>query len=117
MSKGSATGPRWTRWPSGAAGILTFCLYVADAINKAKEFADNVGNIDRLRSENSELNRLNQSMPQEFKFVKESLAKAEQALETEKQNKIDALRELQGQLDKRQDESTTIDSQLPSKFN
>ena len=76
-----------------------------------------MGNIDRLRDENIELNKLNQSMSQELKSVKESPVKAEQALETEKQNKIDALRELQGQLDKRQDESTAIDSQLRSKFN
>ena len=90
-------------------------MSVADAINKAKEFADNMGNIDRLHNENIELNKLNQSMSQELKSVKESLAKAEQALETEKQNKIDALREVQDRLDKRLDESVAIDSQLLSK--
>ena len=51
-----------------------------------------MGNIDRLRDENIELNKLNQSMSQELKSVKENLVKAEQALEAEKQNKIDALR-------------------------
>ena len=74
-----------------------------------------MGNIDRLRSENIELNKLNQSMSQELKSVKESLAKAEHALETEKQNKIDALHEVQDRLDKRLDESVAIDSQLLSK--
>ena len=63
----------------------------------------------------SELNKLNQSMSQELKSVKESLAKAEQALETEKQNKIDALREVQDRLDKQLDESKANDSQLLSK--
>ena len=90
-------------------------MSVADAIIKAKEFADNVGNIDRLRNENIELNKLNQSMSAELQMVKESLAKAEQALETEKRNKIDALREVQDRLDKRLDESEAIDSQLLSK--
>ena len=90
-------------------------MSAADAINKAKEFAENVGSIGRLRNENIELNKLNQSMSAELKTVKESLAKAEQALETEKRNKIDALREIQDWLDKRLDESEAIDSQLLSK--
>ena len=90
-------------------------MSTADAINKAKEFAKNVGNIDQLRDENIELNKLNQSMSAELKTSKESLLKAEQALETEKQNKIDALREVQDRLDKRLDESVAIDSQLLSK--
>ena len=90
-------------------------LFVTEAINKAKEFADNVGNIDRLRNENIELNKLNQSMSVELKTVKESLTKAEQALEMEKQSKIDALRGVQDRLDKRLDESVAIDSQLLSK--
>ena len=54
-------------------------------------------------------------MSTELKSVKENLAKAEQALEMEKQNKIDALREVQDRLDKRLDESVAIDSQLLSK--
>ena len=54
-------------------------LSAADAINKAKEFAENVGNIDRLCDENIELNKLNQSMSAELKTAKESLLKAEQA--------------------------------------
>ena len=69
-----------------------------------------MGNLDRLRDENIELNKLNQSMSQELKSVKESLAKARKALETEKQNKIDALREVQDRLDKWLDESEAIDS-------
>ena len=46
---------------------------------------------------------------------KESLVKAEIALEMEKRNKIDALREVQDRLDQRLDESVAIDSQLLSK--
>ena len=88
---------------------------VVDAINKAKEFAENVGSIDRLRDENIELNKLNQSMLMELNTAKESLLEAEQALETEKQKKIDALHEVQDRLDKRLDESLAIDSQLLSK--
>ena len=90
-------------------------MSAADAINKAKEFADNVGNIDRLCDENLELNKLNQSISAELKTAKESLLKAEQALETEKQRHIDALREVQDRLDKRLDESVAIDDQLLSK--
>ena len=64
-----------------ASGFFFYCwhyvYYVADAINKAKEFADDVGNIDRLCDENIELNKLNQSMSLKLKSVKESLAKAE----------------------------------------
>ena len=74
-----------------------------------------MGNLDRLHDENIEFNKLNQSMSAELKTVKESLTKAEQALETEKQSKIDALREVQDRLDKRLDESVAIDSQLLSK--
>ena len=74
-----------------------------------------MGNLDRLRDENIELNKLNHSKSAEFKMAKESLCQAEQALETEKQNKIDALREVQDWLDKRLDESVAIDSQLLSK--
>ena len=88
----------------------------ADAINKAKEFAENVGNLDRLRDENIELKKLNQSMSAELETAKKSLAKAEQALETEKQKHKDALREVQDRLDKRLDESVAIDEQLLSKF-
>ena len=54
-------------------------------------------------------------MSAELKTAKESLLKAEQALETEKQKKIEALREVQDRLDKRLDESVAIDSQLLSK--
>ena len=75
-------------------------LSAADAIIKAKEFADNVGNIDRLCDENIQLNKLNQSMLPEIKTAKEILLKAEQALETEKQKHNDALREVQNRLDK-----------------
>ena len=74
-----------------------------------------MGNLDRLRDENIELNKLNQSMSVELRTVKESLTKAEQALETEKQSKIDALCEVQDWLDKRHDESVAINSQLLSK--
>ena len=82
------------------------------AINKAKEFAENVGNLDRLRDENIELNKLNQSMTAELETAKKSLAKAEQAPETERQEHKDALREVQDRLDKRLDESVAIDDQL-----
>ena len=34
----------------------------ADAINKDKEFTENIGSIDRLRNENIELNKLNETM-------------------------------------------------------
>ena len=91
-------------------------MSAADAINKAKEFAENVGSIDRLRDENIELNKLNQSMSAELKTAKENLAKAEQALETEKQKHKDALHEVQDWLDKCLDESVAIDDQLLSKF-
>ena len=74
-----------------------------------------MGNLDRLRDENIELNKMNQSMSKELKSVKESLLKAEEALETEKQSKIDAFHEVQDRLDKRVDESEAIDSQLLSK--
>ena len=90
-------------------------MSVADTINKAKEFADNVGYIDRLRNENIELNKLNISMSAELKTVKESVLKAEQALETERQKHNDALREVQDRLDKWLDESVAIDDQLLSK--
>ena len=54
-------------------------------------------------------------MSTELKTANDSLLKAEQALETEKQNKINALCEVQDRLDKRFDESVAIDSQLLSK--
>ena len=60
-------------------------------------------------------NELNQSMLAELKTAKESLLKAEQALETEKQKHNDALHEVQDRLDKRLDESVAIDDQLLSK--
>ena len=88
----------------------------ADAINKAKEFTKNVGSLDRLRNENIELNKLNQSMTAELETAKKILAKAEQALEIEKQKHKDALREVQDRLDKCLDESVAIDDQLLSKF-
>ena len=88
----------------------------ADAINKAKDIVGNVGSIDRLRDKNIELNKLNQSMSVDLKTTKESLTKAEQALEMEKQKHNDALREVQDRLDKRLDESVAIDDQLLSKF-
>ena len=91
-------------------------MSAADAINKAKEFAENVGSIDRLRDENIELNKLNQSMAAELETVKKNLAKAEQLLESERQSHKDALTEVQDRLDKRLDESLAIDSQLLSKF-
>ena len=55
-------------------------------------------------------------MSTEQETAKKSLAKAEQALETEKQNHKDALREVQDRLDKRLDESVAIDDQLLSKL-
>ena len=70
--------------------LLTF-LSNKDAINKAKEFTENVGNIDRLRDENIELKKLNYSMMTELETAKKNLAQAEQALETEKQKHKDAL--------------------------
>ena len=54
-------------------------------------------------------------MSAELETAKKSLAKAEQALETERQEHKDALREVQDRLDKRLDESVAIDGQLPSK--
>ena len=73
--------------------MLTLLFYVTDAINKAKEFVDNVGNIDHLRNKNIELNKLNQSVSAELKSVKKHLAKAEQDVEAEKQKGIDALQD------------------------
>ena len=90
-------------------------MSATDAINKDKEFAKNVGSIDRLRDENIELNKLNQSMSAKLKTAKESLLKAEQALEAERQKDNDALREVQDRLDKQLDESVAIDDQLLSK--
>ena len=94
--------------------LLTYCL--ADAIIKAKELAENTGIVNRLRNENIELNKLNQSMAAELEMVKSNLAKAEQALETERQNHKDALHDVQDRLDKRLDESLAIDNQHLSKF-
>ena len=91
-------------------------LSAADAINKAKEFAENVGSIDRLRNENIELKKLNESMKTELETAKKALAQAEQNLETERQQSKDALRDVQDRLDKRLDESLAIDNQLLSKF-
>ena len=88
----------------------------ADAINKAKEFTENVGSIDRLRNENIELKKLNESMKTELESAKKALAQAEQSLETERQQSKDALRDVQDRLDKRLDESLAIDNQLLSKF-
>ena len=100
---------------------LAFCytadnLSIADTINKAKEFTENIGNIDRLRNENIELNKLNESMKSELEMAKKSLAQAEQTLEMERQKNKDALRDVQDRLDKRLDESLAIDNQLFSKF-
>ena len=97
--------------PSSPADI---CL--VDAIIKAKEFAESAGTLDRLRDENIELKKLNQSMSTELETAKKSLAKAEQTLETERRNHKDALLEVQNRLDKRFDESLAIDNQLLSKF-
>ena len=91
-------------------------MSVADAINKAKEFTESIGSIDRLRNENIELNKLNETMKTELEATKKSLAQAEQSLETEKQSNKDALRDVQDRLDKRLDESLAIDNQLLSKF-
>ena len=88
----------------------------ADAINKAKEFAENVGSLDWLHDENIELNKPNQSMIAELETAKKNLAQAEQALETERQKQKDALCEVQDRLDKRLDESVAIDDHLLSKF-
>ena len=94
--------------------LLTFCL--ADAIIKAKELAENAGIVDRLRNENIELNKLNQSIAAELEVVKKNLANAKQILETERQSHKDALNEVQDWLEKHIDESLAIDSQLLSKF-
>ena len=55
-------------------------------------------------------------MSTELETAKKSLAKAEQALETEKHNHKDALPEVQDRLDKCLDESVAIDDQLLSKL-
>ena len=94
--------------------LLTFCL--ADAIIKAKELAENAGIVDRLRNENGELNKLNQSMAAELETVKKNLAKAEQLLESERQSHKDAFNEIQDRLNRRLDESLAIDNQLLGKF-
>ena len=86
-----------------------------DAINKAKEFTENIGSIDQLHNENIELNKLNQTMKAELETAKKSLAQAEQTLETERQVNKDAFRDVQDRLDKRLDESLAIDNLL-SKF-
>ena len=111
---------------NNSVNLLTSCirlicytadnLSVADAINKAKEFTENIGSIDRLRNENIELNKLNETMKTELEATKKSLAQAEQSLETERQSNKDALRDVQDRLDKRLDESLAIDNQLLSKF-
>ena len=74
-----------------------------------------MGSIDRLRDENIELNKLNQTMSTELKMAKKNLAKAEKALEAERQEHKDTLREIQDRLDKRLDESVAIDDRLLSK--
>ena len=84
-------------------------VFVADAINKAKEFADNVGTIDQLRNENTELKKLSESMKTELELAQKALAQAEQNLETERQQSKDSLRDVQDRLDKRLDESLAID--------
>ena len=86
-----------------------------DAINKAKEFTENIGSIDRLCNENIELNKLNVMMKAELETAKKNLAQAEQTLETERQKNKDALHDVQDWLDKRLDESLAIDNLL-SKF-
>ena len=91
-------------------------MSTADAINKAKEFAENVGSIDQLHNENIELKKLNESMKTELESAQKALAQAEQSLETEKQQSKDALRDVQDRLDKCLDESLAIDNQLLSKF-
>ena len=83
-----------------------------DTINKAKEFTKNLGSFDRLRDENIELKKLNDSMTAELETAKKNLDQAEQALETEKQKHKDAVREVQDWLDKHLDESLAIDNQL-----
>ena len=87
-------------------------MCVADAINKAKEFAANVGTTDQLRNENTELKKLSESLKTELESVRKALAQAEQSLETERQQSKDALREVHDRLD----ESLAIDNQLLSKF-
>ena len=87
-----------------------------DAINNDKEFAENVGILDRVRTENIQLNRLNQSMAAELKTAKESPVQAKQTLEMERQKHKDTLLEVQDRLDKRLNESLAIDNQLLSKF-
>ena len=93
--------------------LLTFCL--TDAIIKAKELAENAGIVDRLRNENVELNKLNQTRAAELETTKKNLAKAEQLLESERQNHKDAFNEIQDWLNRRLDESLAIDNQLLSK--
>ena len=88
----------------------------ADAINRAKEFSENIGSIDQLRNENIELNKLNETMKAELETAKKALAQAEQSLETERRKSKDALRDVQDRLEKRLDESLAIDNQLLSKF-
>ena len=70
-------------------------MFFADAIIKAKEITENAGIVDRLRDENIELNKLNQSMAAELETTKKNLAKAEQLLESERQSHKDALTEVQ----------------------
>ena len=91
-------------------------MSTADAINKAKEFAENIGSIEQLHNENIELKKLNESMKMELESDKKALAQAEQSLEMERQQSKDALRDVQDRLDKRLDESQAIDNQLLSKF-
>ena len=91
-------------------------MSTADAINKAKEFTENIGSIDQLRNKNNELNKLNETMKAELETAKKALAQAEQSLKTERQKSKDALRDVQDRLDKRLDESLVIDNQLLSKF-
>ena len=43
-----------------------------------------MGNINRLRNENIELNKLNETMKAELETAKKNLAQAEQTLETER---------------------------------
>ena len=94
---------------------LAYCytadiLSNTDAINKAKEFTENIGSIDRLRNENIELNKLNETMKAELETAKKNLAQAEQTLETKRQKNKDALRDVQDRFDKRLDESLAIDN-------
>ena len=60
-------------------------MFAADAINKAKEFTDNVGTLDQLRNENTELKKLSESMKTELESAQKALVQAEQNLETERQ--------------------------------